>query len=53
MSLNFLRFGGLEYAGRSFAYVAHLWFLKDVWIRTYTAAVASGRATDLSTHPSS
>ncbi len=45
MSLIFLRFtvfGGLECAGQSFAYVAYLWFLKDVWIRTYTAAVKAG-----------
>ncbi len=27
-------FGGLECVGHSFAYVAHLWFLRDVWIRT-------------------
>ncbi len=33
-------------------YVAHLWFLRDVWIRTQSAAVASWRATDLATHPS-
>ncbi len=44
-------FGGLECAGHSFAYVAHLWFLRDVWIRTQSAAVASWRATDLATHP--
>ncbi len=45
-------FGGLECVGHSFAYVAHLWFLRDVWIRTQSAAVASWRATDLATHPS-
>ncbi len=33
-------------------YVAHLWFLRDVWIRTQSTAVASWRATDLATHPS-
>jgi hypothetical protein len=27
-------FGGLEWVGRSFAYVAHFVFLRDVWIRT-------------------
>ncbi len=43
---------GLECVGHSFAYVAHLWFLRDVWIRTQSAAVASWRATDLATHPS-
>ncbi len=46
-------FGGLECVGHSFAYVAHLWFLRDVWIRTQSAAVASWCATDLATHPSS
>jgi hypothetical protein len=48
-------FGGLECVGHSFAYVAHFWFLRDVWIRTQSAAVASWRATDLATlatHPS-
>ncbi len=44
-------FGGLECVGHSFADVAHLWFLRDVWIRTQSAAVASWRATDLATHP--
>jgi hypothetical protein len=45
-------FGGLEFVGHSFAYVAHLLFLRDVWIRTQSTAVASWRATDLATHPS-
>ncbi len=45
-------FGGLECVGHSFAYVADLWFLRDVWIRTQSTAVASWRAIDLSTHPS-
>jgi hypothetical protein len=45
-------FGGLECVGHSFAYVAHLWFSRDVWIRTQSAAVAIWRATDLATHPS-
>ncbi len=48
----FYFFGGLECVGHSFAYVARLWFLRDVWIRTQSAAVASWRATDLATHPS-
>ncbi len=43
-------FGGLECVGHSFAYVAHIVFLRDVWIRTKRAAVASGRATNLATH---
>ena len=43
-------FGVLECVGHSFANVAHLWFLRDVWIRTQSAAVASGRATNLATH---
>jgi hypothetical protein len=42
--------GGLEFVGHSFAYVAHFVFLKDVWIRTHTAGVASRRATNLATH---
>ncbi len=46
-------FGGLECVGHSFAYVAHLWFLRNVWIRTQSAAAASWRATDLATHPKS
>jgi hypothetical protein len=44
-------FGGLECVGHSFAYVAHLSFLRDVCIRTQSSAVASWRATDLATHP--
>ncbi len=36
-------FGGLEFVGHSFAYVAHLWFLRDVWIQTQSTAVASWR----------
>ncbi len=39
-------FGGLECVGHSFAYVAHL-FLRDVWIRTQRASIASRRATNL------
>jgi hypothetical protein len=42
--------GGLECVGHSFAYVAHFVFLRDVWIRSQTAAVASRRATNLATH---
>jgi hypothetical protein len=37
-------FGGLECVGQSFAYVAHFVFLRDVWIRTQRAAVASMQA---------
>ncbi len=48
----YIFFGGLECVGHSFAYVAHLLFLRDVWIRTQSTAVASWRATDLATHPS-
>jgi hypothetical protein len=43
-------FGGLECVGHSFTYVAHFVFLRDVWIRTQRAAVASRRATNLATH---
>jgi hypothetical protein len=32
------------------AYVVHFVFLRDVWIRTQRAAVASRRATNLPTH---
>ncbi len=32
-------FGGLECVGHSFAYVAHILILRDVWIRTQRAAV--------------
>ncbi len=45
-------FGGLECVGHSFAYVAHLWFLRDVGIPTQSAAVASWSAIDLATLPS-
>ncbi len=47
------RVGGLECVGHSFAYVAHFVFLRDVWIRTQTAAVATRRASNLTTHPPS
>jgi hypothetical protein len=43
-------FGGLECVGHSFAYVALFVFLRDVWIRTQRAAVASSRATTFATH---
>jgi hypothetical protein len=47
-------FCGLECVVHSFAYVTHFVFLKDVWIRTQRAAVASRRAANLATHlPSS
>jgi hypothetical protein len=36
--------------GHSFAYVAHFVFLRDVWIRTHRAVVASRRPTNLDTH---
>jgi hypothetical protein len=42
--------GRLECVGHSYAYVAHFVFLRDVWIRTQRAAVASRRATNLATH---
>jgi hypothetical protein len=45
-------FGGLGCVSHSFAYVTHLWFLMDLWIRTQSPAVGSWRATDLATHPS-
>jgi hypothetical protein len=43
-------FGGLEWVGHSFAYDALFVFLRDVWIRTQRAAVASRR--DCLRHPS-
>jgi len=43
-------FGGLECVGHSCAYVAYFVFLRDVWIRTQRAAVASRCATNLVTH---
>jgi hypothetical protein len=46
--LNF--FSGLEYVGHSFAYVAQFAFLRDVWIQTQRAAVASKARYQLS-HP--
>jgi hypothetical protein len=39
-----------ECVGHSFAYVAHLVFLGDAWIRTQRAAVESRCATNLATH---
>ncbi len=46
---NFL--GGIECVGHCFAYLAHFVFLRDVWIRTQKAAVASRRAIiNLATH---
>jgi hypothetical protein len=36
--------------GHSSADVAHFVFLRDVWIRTQRAAIASRRATNLATH---
>jgi hypothetical protein len=50
-SIFFVYFlGGLECVGHFFAYVAYLKLLKDVWIRTQRAALASRRATNLVTH---
>ncbi len=46
-------FGELECAGHSYAYVAHVLFLRDVWIRTQKATIASRRANSLATHPPS
>ncbi len=45
-------FGGLQCVGHgySFACVANFEFLRDVWIRTQRAAVASRRATNLATY---
>ncbi len=43
-------FGGLEWIVHSFAYVANFVFLRDVWIRTQSASVASRRATNLANH---
>jgi hypothetical protein len=39
----FIFFGGLECVGHSFAYVAHILFLRDVWIRAQRAAVATSK----------
>ncbi len=43
-------FGGLECAGDALAYVVLFVFLRDVWIRTQRAAIASRCATNLATH---
>ncbi len=43
-------FGGLECDSHSFANLAHFVFLRDVWIRTQRAVVASRCATSLATH---
>jgi hypothetical protein len=43
-------FGGPHSVGPSFAFVAHFIFLRDVWIRTQGAAVASRCAANLATH---
>jgi hypothetical protein len=45
-----LFFGGLECVGHSFAYVFHVVFLRDVWIQTQRAALASRRATNLAAY---
>jgi hypothetical protein len=46
-SFSCVFFGGLECVGHSFAYVAHFVFLRDFWIRTQIAAVASRRAINI------
>jgi hypothetical protein len=43
-------FGGLDCAGHSFAYVAHVVFFRDDWIRTQRAAISSRCPTNLATH---
>jgi hypothetical protein len=43
-------FGGMECAGHSFAYVAHLVFFRHVWIRTQRATAANRRTVNLVTH---
>ncbi len=50
--LNFILifFDGLECIGLFFAYVAHVIFLRSVWIRTQRAAVANRSAILLATH---
>jgi hypothetical protein len=57
MPFLYIFFSGLECVGHSFAYAAHFIFLRDIWIRTQRAAVASRRGTNLTTrlplsHPS-
>jgi hypothetical protein len=49
-TIIYLKFGGLECVGHSFGYVAHVVFLRYVWIRTQRAAVASRWSTNLATH---
>jgi hypothetical protein len=52
----FVFFGKLESVGHSFAYVANLYFLTDVWIRTQGAAaryqVSHPSPSNVPTHPS-
>jgi|688.fasta_scaffold1064977_1 hypothetical protein len=50
-NLLYIFWGGLDCVGHSFAFVAHLWFLRYVWIQTHSTAVTSWRATDFATHP--
>ncbi len=47
MQKNVRFIGGLECVRHSFAYVSHIVFLRDVWIRAQRASVASRRATNL------
>ncbi len=46
----FVYFWALGCVGHSFAYVTHFVFLRDVWIRTQRAPVASRRAANLVTY---
>jgi hypothetical protein len=48
----YIFFGGLECVGYSFAYVAHLWFLRDVLIRTQSIYCRSKLARYRLSHPS-
>jgi hypothetical protein len=49
-SFFFLFLAGYSVFCHSFSFVANFVFLRDVWIRTQRAAVASRRATNLATH---
>ncbi len=42
-------FGGPECVGHSFAYVAHFYFIMDVWIQTQSAVIPSKRTINLAT----
>ncbi len=45
----FLFFGGPECVRHSFAYVAHFYFIMDVWIQTQRSAISSRRTINLAT----